>query len=316
MSKGIGFVINGCLGDVLNGSPILKYLSECYDRNIHVQTNNPKAFINNPYIEHLYDSKNGESLPDDLLVHDVDFHDAPRGQRQIRKMHMVDYWSSTLGFILSNEEKTLQFFPDKLDIELPTGPYIFINPSKTWPSRTWSTDKWVSLIDGLLDLGVKVVIDGKKVDDKGFLDFEYNDPNVIDLRDKTTLSQAWHLMHNSTAVVTMDSGILHLAGTTDANIVHLGSAIDNVYRAPFRNGSQDYKYKYILGGCAVHCLSDMRFNIPPGNEDNWKITKGYPTPKCLLNYTEFKCHPTADQVLIHLKQLVEEFKIDNSCVEL
>ena len=78
----------------------------------------------------------------------------------------------------------------------------------------------------------------------------------------------------------------------------------------------DYKYKYILGGCAVHCLSDMRFNIPPGNEDNWKITKGYPTPKCLLNYTEFKCHPSVDQVLIHLKQLVEEFKIDNSCVEL
>ena len=65
------------------------------------------------------------------------------------------------------------------------------------------------------------------------------------------------------------------------------------------------KYKYILGGCAVHCLSDMRFNIPPGNEDNWKITKGYPTPKCLLNYTEFKCH-ICDRIPI-IKRIHEKY---------
>lgn len=312
MGPKVGFIINGCFGDVLNGTPILKYMSEVYDKKIHVQTDNPRAFMNSPYVEKLYSVKEGETLPtENIIVHNVDNHSAIDGQKQIRKMHMVDYWSSTLGFILSNEEKTLQFFPDPLDIDIPEGPYVFLNPSITWPSRTWDTNNWKELIDNLIAMGVKVVLDGKKIDNKGYQEFEYDSPMVIDLRDQTTLSQAWHLMQNSIGVVTMDAGILHLAGTTDTNIIHLGSAIDNLYRAPFRNGSQDYKYKYIVGSCAVHCQSDMKFNISRGNKEALRFNQGYPVPVCLMGREKFDCHPAPSQVLTHIESLLKRYRFNS-----
>ena len=55
------------------------------------------------------------------------------------------------------------------------------------------------------------------------------------------------MMRNEAAlVVTMDSGILHLAGTTDVHILQLGSSIHPKLRAPWRNGSQSYNYDYVL----------------------------------------------------------------------
>jgi hypothetical protein len=48
---------------------------------------------------------------------------------------------------------------------------------------------------------------------------------IYDYTNKTSLSQAWNILNKSTCVVTMDSGILHLAGTTDTHILQLGSSI-------------------------------------------------------------------------------------------
>ena len=69
------------------------------------------------------------------------------------------------------------------------------------------------------------------------------------------------MINHSVCVVTMDSGILHLAGTTDAWIVQLGSSIHPEFRAPYRQGSQDYKYRYVKGTCNLHCASDMKYYL-------------------------------------------------------
>jgi len=85
----------------------------------------------------------------------------------------------------------------------------------------------------------------------------------------------------------MDSGLLHLAGTTDTNIIQLGSSINNKLRAPYRNGSQDYKYKYISGPCGIFCASDIKYGVK-----EWGTIQGVPPLiNCLENKKTFECHP-------------------------
>ena len=243
-------------------------------------------------------------MPHDFVFYDCNGHNFGDTQKQIRKMHLVDYWSTHLGCILTPQERTLEFYPDPLDIDLPEGKYVVVNPSITWESRTWDQEKWEKLIDMILNLGYKVVVDGKDVtygnDTKSF--FKIDNPNIINTGNKLNLSQIWHVINNSFAIFTMDSGLLHLAGTTDTNIIELGSAIDPYYRTPYRNGKQDYKHKFVGGSCKLFCQSDMKYNVL-GDE---KITRwnGYKSPSCFENKTKFECHPSPNAAFNALLELI------------
>jgi hypothetical protein len=117
---------------------------------------------------------------------------------------------------------------------------------------------------------------------------------------KTSISDCWHIISKSSAFVTMDSGLLHLAGTTDANILHLGSSIKPEFRIPYRNGSQSYKYHYILGSCNLFCCSNMSYGIK-----EWGNIQGVaPLIKCLENKETYECHPNVDNVFNVIKDLI------------
>ena len=96
----------------------------------------------------------------------------------------------------------------------------------------------------------------------------------------------------------MDSGILHFAGTTETFIIQLGSSINNKLRAPYRNGSQNYKYKYISGSCDIFCASNMKYGIK-----EWgSINSVPPLVKCLENKPTFECHPNPFSVVEFITQ--------------
>ena len=71
----------------------------------------------------------------------------------------------------------------------------------------------------------------------------------------------WHLINHSVCVITMDSGPLHIAGTTDAWIIQVGSASDYKYVNPVRKKSRDYKYKFVEGECKIFCTSDIKYSV-------------------------------------------------------
>jgi len=97
----------------------------------------------------------------------------------------------------------------------------------------------------------------------------------------------------------MDSGLLHLAGTTDTNIIHLGSSLISEFRIPYRKGTQDYKYGYIRGGCDLECGSNMKYGVK-----EWGNIQGVPPLiKCLENKKTFECHPSVEQVINHIKNV-------------
>jgi autotransporter strand-loop-strand O-heptosyltransferase len=100
----------------------------------------------------------------------------------------------------------------------------------------------------------------------------------------------------------MDSGVLHLAGTTDTYIIQLGSSIKPEYRAPWRKSSQSYKYSYIVGGCQLHCASDLKYSL----RDWGHIQSVTLIGSCLEKKPSFECNPSYIPVLNEIKNIWNE----------
>ena len=115
----------------------------------------------------------------------------------------------------------------------------------------------------------------------------------------STIPKIRGLLNKAKCVVTMDSGILHLAGTTDTYIIQLGSSINPKLRAPYRKGTQEYKYTYVKGECDLFCASNLKHNIKIHNS----IQGVPPLSKCLENKPTFECHSNPNQVLLTINQL-------------
>lgn len=303
-----GLKISGCFGDVLYSTPTLRYMSISHNQKMDLETNRPEIFINNPYVDRIYNPEKNEFLPEDVISYNINGHNFGESQKQIRVMHTVDYWSTHLGFILKSEDKTLDFFPDPMDMDLPNGNYVVINPSVTWECRTWSKENWENLVNLLSSFNIKVVVTGQKIiygqnDIKSFFNLE--NKNIIDFTNRLNLSQLWHLVNNCLAVITMAAGLLPFAGTTDAYIIELGSATHPEYRTPFRKGSQNYKHFFVPGKCGIHCQSEMKYNIFGENE---KITKwnGFRSPGCYENKETYECHPSVESVMNSVLEVLKK----------
>lgn len=313
MSKKVLLNLSDCyaMGDTLSSTPTVRKLYESYGRKIYIVTHFPEIFDNNLYVEKTYHSNsiNLGYLSEQFIVHTTFDILGNKTERGVEHKHAIidirQYHAISLGFMLSPDEMTCDFHPkdyEKID-GLPEK-YVLIHPVQTWPNRTWSASNWMSLTKKLNDMDISVVSIGKDSSEKGFFNinkptFNFEIKKGLNLMNKTTLSQAWHLINKSLCFVTMDSGLLHLAGTTDAEIIMLGSAIKPEFRKPYRNGSQDYKLSYILGGCDLHCCSDMKYGVK-----EWGDIQGVPPLiNCLENKKTFECHPTVDMVVNKIKNM-------------
>lgn len=312
-----GLKIQAHFGDVLNITPIVKYISQKQGVKLLIETNQPLVFKNNPYVKQVYDITKKEFLPENIEIFDCLNRTTPTGNpKMLRKMPLIEYWSYNLGFTLHPKEKTLEFYPDPLDIELPKKDYIIINPSVTDACKTWDIKNWETLIDLIKkNIELEIVVVGKNlIHDCGTKKGAHiiNDPRVINTIDQLSLSQVWHYINNSVATITIDSGILHLAGTTDTNIIVLGSPTDPWYRMPYRNGTQEYKQKFVSGECKIFCQSDLKYNAPLKPNQTHKIIDGFNNPgKCFENKPTFECHPSPQKVFNVLLNVLNKIKLND-----
>jgi ADP-heptose:LPS heptosyltransferase len=313
--KKILFDLSECyaMGDTLCSTPTLRKLYESYGRKIVVVTHFPELFDSNPYVEKVYHANtiNLNYLKDQFIVHTTFDILGKKTERWVEYKHACidirQYHSISLGFMLSSVEMECDYFPREFEpIEGLPEKYVLIHPVQTWANRTWSASNWMALTKKLNDLGIGVVSVGKDSSEEGFFNidkptFNFEIKKGLNLMNKTSLSQVWHLINNSTCFITMDSGLLHLAGTTDAEIIMLGSAIKPEFRKPYRNGSQDYKLSYVLGGCDLHCCSDMKYGVK-----EWGDIQGVPPLiNCLEGKKTFECHPSVDRVLNSIMEKIK-----------
>jgi ADP-heptose:LPS heptosyltransferase len=308
--KNVCLDISGCmaLGDTLCATPTLRKLYNSYGKKISVITHQPDLFYNNPYVSEVFDnSKNRDELSDYEVFSSFDVSYKDNGvcnkhnTMDIRQFHAIN-----LGFMLTKDEMRLDFF-SKDDVILPDLPkkYVLIHPVQNWESRTWPAKNWQILTQLLNEKGIHVISIGKDSSELGGSNVDkpvFNFPIKLgyNLMNQTSIDQTWHLMNNSSCFVTMDSGLLHLAGTTDCEIIQLGSSINPEFRSPYRNGSQEYKYHYVLGGCGLHCASNMKYGVR-----EWGSIQGIPSlVGCLERKQNFECHPSVLQVYLKVLEVV------------
>jgi ADP-heptose:LPS heptosyltransferase len=313
MSRVLILVGSQSIGDTLCSIPAIRHLSKMYNKKIHVFTYIPELLKNYPYIT-LVDNYNKEE--DDIFIESFRSDLFVHSRTDIRQIHAI-----SSGFQLLPDEMEIEFYADTYEhISLPEN-YIVIHPSKTWPSRTWEKERWQELIDKLNKIGIPVVLIGKDSSEIGTYHiqkpiYDLNVSNGLNLINNINLHQSWHILNKSSMAVTMDSGILHLAGTTDTYIIQIGSSINPILRAPYRKSSQFYKYSYVIGECHKFCASDMRYNI--GHNGKHNIMS--PVAFCLENGESigqdvdpdpaiYKCHPTVDKVY---NKIVENYNFSNS----
>lgn len=319
MKKPAFYSSANAMGDLIAATPTIKRLAQTYNQKITVISNHPYLFSNCPYVENSFhfSERSEDDLRQEYDLHKTFFLLGKQDVYGVEFKHAMcdirQYHAKDLGFMLTPDEMTCEYFPKESEeclrfFNLPEK-YVVIHPSQSWESRTWSKKNWQSLCNDLKELGINVVSIGKDTTEGNTKKPIYKLDNCIDLSNLTSIDQSWHILNNSVCVVTMDSGILHLAGTTDTFIVQLGSSIKPEYRAPWRNSTQDYKYKYIVGSCKLHCASDLRYSL----RDWGGIQNVTLIGTCLEKKSTFECNPEYQPVLEEVKNIWENF--DNTILE-
>lgn len=320
-TKQIYYVIHSVsFGDTLAATPTLRYLSQSHQTKINVVTKNKQVFKGNPYVNKLLgfdelEQINNSNRQDDVITYESFTYAGLKDKNgiekkfahiDIRQTHAMD-----LGFQLTPEQMDYDYYPDpmELDCDLPDE-YVVLHITNNWANRTWDYQKWYDLIQWLADKNIFTVLIG--VGHREVLHSSVSDvplekqcphfDNVygLDLANKGSMSDMWHVINKAKCIVTMDTGPLHIAGTTDTHIIQLGSAIHPALRAPYRNGSQNYKYDYIGGSCSLFCNSNLLYNVKEwGN-----INAVPPLNGCLEGYDEMKCHPSTNDVIKVLQNII------------
>ena len=288
------------LGDLICATPTIKKLHDSYQRNITVISQMPELFKNNPYVEKSFKASSVDMMyiQSNYIVHNSFYLVGKKDERGVEMKHnMMDirqFHAIHLGFMLGEDELECYYRPIEPKKNFVHEKYAVIHPVNSWPNRTWSQDNWLKLVDELIKWGYSVVAVGKDSSETGFFNVdkpvhEMND-KVINLMNQTSISETWHLINDAAVVITMDSGILHLAGTTETPIVELGSPINPEFRRPRRKTS---KHIYVKGGCGLHCSSNMKYAL-----EYWDtIDSVQPLIGCLEKKETFECHPSVAQVV-------------------
>jgi autotransporter strand-loop-strand O-heptosyltransferase len=304
------------LGDTLASTPSIRKIKQAYKNRINIVTHHKDLFKKNENVLNVYSFEEFDKLNINKKNCEI-FHSfntiGKKNDFGVEKKHNIidirQFHASDLGFSLLDHEMEYDYIADSYEeIENLPENYIALHVATTWPSRSYAKEKWQELIDLLNSKSIPVVLIGKKGFEAGFLNIHKETINLLvnmglDLTNQLTISQCWHVINKAKFFVTMDSGLLHLAGTTDTHIIQLGSSINNKFRAPYRKGSQEYKYSYVSGQCGLFCASDMKYSVKEwGSIQNVAHLIG-----CLENKPDFECHPQPKQVFDVIEnELVQE----------
>lgn len=312
------WIDTSALGDTIAAIPACKKIAAAYpEDHIILFTTRPELFERHQWFSQVFEY-NEEAATRCRKLHHlfspiVGKSYTLSGGEQIEwrysNMDIRQFHAVSQGFMLQADEMETDLFVER-QRELSVIDYVIIHPTFTWASRTWDVQKWQELIDRLNANGIPVVAVGRSGREQGFfnvdkpimdINIKYGE-NLLDDPDNNVAELRWMMNHRAKAVITMDSGILHVAGTTDIDIIQLGSSISPKLRAPWRNGSQDYKYKYVGGSCDLFCSSNMKYNV----KIHGSIHGVPPQIYCLENKPTFECHPTVDQVFQSTLKLYDE----------
>lgn len=218
------------------------------------------------------------------------------------RVHMVDY---AFGCLLDSRPENM--LERSYPTQAPLGkrrfdePYVVFPVGATSDNKLFRASVMAPVIEWVNDNGYVPVLVGTKTshtqaDAGGVLtpitiidEVDKLPPSLlvkcVDLREKTTLLELRDLLGYAEAVVGVDGGTLHLAGTTDTNIVYALGATLPKHRFVARQGNPSHKIRYV-GPRDLECA---------GCQSKWRMSRHdfrhcpYGDSKCMeqLNPLDF-----------------------------
>ena len=125
----------------------------------------------------------------------------------------------------------------------------------TWKNRTWPKEYWRKALTELARLGWHVLMVGKGPD------FEFTGERLYNFKNQFSVQQLSYLIDSVGCFVSNDSGLLHVAGTTNTRIVGIFTSAKGEYRVPWRKG--EYGHSCTVLRPKVKCYGCLHTHKPP-----------------------------------------------------
>ena len=126
----------------------------------------------------------------------------------------------------------------------PANPLIAINPMTTWKTKHWHNEGFAEVADRLLEKGFTVVFTGGPGDSAAVSNiFSLMRQQAVNLAGKTDLKTLAALFARCAAVISTDTGPMHIAAATGVPVVALFGPT-----APWRTGPYGEKHKVVRAG--------------------------------------------------------------------
>ena len=123
----------------------------------------------------------------------------------------------------------------------------------TWRNRTWPREFWETTLKDLTRRGWKVLTIGKD------RDFEFQGPGFYNYKNHFSIQQLSYLISCVGCFVANDSGMIHVAGTTQTRIVGLFTSAKGEYRVPWRQGEYGHNTTIVKPDIACYgCLHEYK----------------------------------------------------------
>jgi len=282
----MNFVLNhGALGDVITSLPAIVSARRQYPDGVVMRVWAPswqKELIEHilaPYGEFYV--RHYEDFPKAHAQRGEDFgsvalNQARNNTHTRNRVHMVDY---AFNFLLDSQPESMleRSYPTDAPIgprEIPA-PYIVFPVGATSENKLFRASVMRPIIEWVGQHGYTPVLVGTKTSHtkvdapEGMIPIVMLDeadalPAIcVDMREKTTLLDLRDLCGHAAAVVGVDGGTLHLAGTTDANIIYGLTTTLPKHRYIARDGNPSYKIRYV-GPRDLECA---------GCQSNWRMSR-------------------------------------------
>ncbi|MCC7124456.1 MAG: lipopolysaccharide heptosyltransferase II, partial [Acidobacteria bacterium] len=130
--------------------------------------------------------------------------------------------------------------PPRPDALLPRSAYIVLAPGAAYgKAKQWPVEHFAALATQLIDAGQAVVLVGSRADHStcAAIVAQTRDASAVsNLAGRTSLAELTAVLGHADAVVSNDSGAMHLAGATGVPVVALFGATNEHRTAPLGNG--------------------------------------------------------------------------------
>lgn len=155
----------------------------------------------------------------------------------------------TLHPALEPRPETSLAYAIELQLNAGSGPILVLCPGAEYgPAKQWPAGNFAEVARAKLDDGWQVWLLGSDKDAVHAREINRHSENrCIDLTGRTSVSQAVHLMALCTAVVSNDSGLMHIAAALDKPLVAVFGSTDPGHTPPLSN---NHRIEYLGLSCS------------------------------------------------------------------